>query len=228
MANKKYPQFDRHYWIDLTIRAALALTFAIAAGLYFHNAITQFQQVDVNHVDPQIFSRGLSIAAVGLYTMMIAFLYALRLQTKSTASGAWPCAAAILGGFLLSGLLLLDPPDLPFGLQLAACLLVLAGNLFAVYILTHLGRSFSIIPQSRKLVTSGPYKVVRHPLYLAEAVATLGVMISFLSPWALLLVAAQVILQIVRIHYEEKVMRETFSEYHDYAKKTWRLIPGIY
>ncbi|MGB9153552.1 MAG: isoprenylcysteine carboxylmethyltransferase family protein [Alphaproteobacteria bacterium] len=70
--------------------------------------------------------------------------------------------------------------------------------------------------------------MVRHPLYLAEAIAALGVVINFLSPWALILVAVQLALQIVRIHYEEKVLKENFPEYEEYAKKTWRLIPGIY
>jgi protein-S-isoprenylcysteine O-methyltransferase Ste14 len=229
LENKKPSRLMRRDWIDLGIRAALALTFAFAAGVYCHNALAEFSVMDPDHFDAHKFTRGLSIAAVGLYTAMIACLYALRLRAKSTASGFWSSAAAILGSFLMSGLLLLTPRmDLPLGVQLMACLLVLAGNIFAVYILVHLGRSFSILPQSRKLVTSGPYQVVRHPLYLAEAVATLGAMISFLSPWALALVAVQIILQIIRIHYEEKVMHETFSEYKDYAKRTWRLIPGIY
>jgi protein-S-isoprenylcysteine O-methyltransferase Ste14 len=227
--SKKFSLRIRHDHIDLGIRAVLALTFAAAAGVYIQNAADQFRKVNPDHFDAHVFSRGLSIAAIGLYTFMIACLYTLRLRPKSTASGAWSIAAAIMGSFLMSGLLLLTPRlDLPMPVQIAACMLVLVGNVFAVYILTHLGRSFSILPQSRKLVTSGPYQVVRHPLYLAEAVATLGAMISFLSPWALALVAVQITLQVVRIHYEEKVMRETFPEYKDYAKRTWRLIPGIY
>ena len=42
------------------------------------------------------------------------------------------------------------------------------------------------------------------------------------------IVIVQLALQIVRIHYEEKVLCETFPEYSDYAKKTWRLVPGVY
>ncbi len=106
--------------------------------------------------------------------------------------------------------------------------MILVGNGFAVYVLTYLGRSFSILPESRRLVTSGPYQVVRHPLYLAEAVATLGVFIEFLSPLALLLLVAQFSMQIVRMHYEENVLRETFLEYNGYARNSWRLIPMVY
>jgi protein-S-isoprenylcysteine O-methyltransferase Ste14 len=219
----------RQQAIDFGIRAILGLTFAFSAGICFKNALEQFQAIDPGHLDAELFSHALSVLAIGLYTLMVACLYALRLRPQSKLSGAGPTAAAILGGFLMSGLLLLNPrPDLPLAVQIAACLLVLIGNGFAVYILTHLGRSFSILPESRKLVTSGPYQLVRHPLYLAEAVATLGALIAFLSPWALLLVAVQITLQIVRIHYEEKTLSESFPEYEDYARRTWRLIPGIY
>ncbi len=109
-----------------------------------------------------------------------------------------------------------------------ACLLVIVGNAFTVVVLLRLGRSFSILPESRKLVTGGPYQIVRHPLYLAEAVAMLGTLINFISPLAILIVVLQIILQLVRIHYEERVMKETFPEYALYAKRTARLIPGIY
>lgn len=219
----------RRDWIDLGIRALLGVTFAFSAGVCFKNASAELQTIDFGHPDAHAFSHALSVLAIGLYTLMIACLYALRLRAKNRAAGAFPCAAAILGGFLMSGLLLLNPrPDLPLIVQVAACLLVLIGNGFAVYILRHLGRSFSILPESRKLVTSGPYQVIRHPLYLAEAVSTLGALIVFLSPWALALVAVQITLQLVRIHYEEKTLSESFPEYKDYARKTWRLIPGIY
>jgi protein-S-isoprenylcysteine O-methyltransferase Ste14 len=143
--------------------------------------------------------------------------------------GVLPCAAALLGGFLLSALLLLRPrEDLPMGALVFADLLVVTGNVFAIVVLLQLGRSFSILPESRRMVTRGPYAVVRHPLYLAEAVASVGVAINFLSPAAVMLVAAQFAAQIARIHYEEKILREHFPAYRIYARKTWRLIPGVY
>jgi protein-S-isoprenylcysteine O-methyltransferase Ste14 len=227
--NTNPEKLDRRHLIDLAIRFALGLTFALAAGFYLHNGMNYVQAVDFNNPQPHQIAHILSVFAIGLYTLMVACLYALRLRPRSKFAGVGPCAAAILGGFLMSALLLLSPrEDLPLWALTTAAALVLIGNFFTVVILLHLGRSFSILPEGRRLVTHGPYAVVRHPLYLAEAVAALGAVITFLSPWALILVVVQIAMQIARIHYEEKVLKETFPEYEDYAKKTWRLIPGIY
>jgi protein-S-isoprenylcysteine O-methyltransferase Ste14 len=220
---------NRRYLFDLAIHFALGLTFAFSAGVCLHSSLVGLHKIDFSNPAPGEIGHILSVFVIGLYTLMIACLYVLRLRPVSKFAGAIPCAAAILGGFLMSALLLLSPrEDLPLWARIVASLLVVVGNVFAIMIILRLGRSFSILPEGRRLVTKGPYAVVRHPLYLAEAVATLGAVINFLSPWALLLVVLQLGLQIVRIHYEEKVLKESFPEYEDYAKRTWRLIPGIY
>jgi protein-S-isoprenylcysteine O-methyltransferase Ste14 len=229
LSTKYASLFSRRDLSDLSIRVILAAGFAFCAGAFFNIAVTQFGRFDPGHIDAQPLIQALSTTVVALFTLTIACLYVLRLRPKSKFCGIWPCTAALLGGFLILGLLLLDRrTDLPLPVQVAACLLILTGNGCSVYILMRLGRSFSILPESRKLVTSGPYRVVRHPLYLAEAVATLGTMLLFLSPWAVLLVATQMTLQIVRIHYEEKTLDETFPDFKDYAKYTPCLIPRIY
>ena len=215
--------------IDFGARAALGLAFAFHAGVCFNKAFGGFATVDLGRLDAHALGQALSGLSIGSYSLTVACLYALRLRPIRKASGVWPCAAAILGGFLILGLLLLDQrTDLPLAAQATACGLILVGNGFAVYVLTYLGRSFSILPESRRLVTSGPYRVVRHPLYLAEAVATLGVFIEFFSPLALILFVAQFFMQIVRMHYEENVLRETFPEYNGYSRNSWRLIPRVY
>jgi len=225
---KENPSFLRLRFVDLVIRIALGLFFAFAAGVYFHNAIAPLYSISFDQLDLHTGAQVLSIFTNSLFTLMLALLYALRLRAKSTA-GLWPSIAALLGGFMLFGLLLLKPrTDLSLSTQIIACLLVMIGNGMAIYALVHLGRSFSILPESRRLVTSGPYQTVRHPLYVAEAIASCGVVITFLSVSAVLLLVAQTIFQIVRIHYEEKILTGSFPEYADYAKKTWRLVPGIY
>jgi len=219
----------RRHYLDLLVRFALGLVFAFWAGACLKSGIVGLQEIDSSNLQPRQISQILSVFTIGFYMLVIACLYVLRLRPVSKFMGVTPCATAILGGFLLSALLLLHQrEDLPLWAPLFSDLLVVVGNGFAIIALLQLGRSFSILPEGRRMVTHGLYAVVRHPLYLAEAVATLGVAINFFSSWALILVAMQLALQIGRIHYEEKVLKEYFPEYEDYARKTWRLIPGVY
>ena len=218
-----------HSWFDLLVRAALALLFALSGGAYLHNALPRFQGVDLAHPDAALILDGLSTCAIALYTYLIALIYVLRLRAVNKFAGVTPLVIALVGGFLPMGLLYLRPrQDLSATLELTSDALILIGNVLATIALSHLGRSFSIIPEARRLVTSGPYRLVRHPLYVAEALATLGAMIYFLSAAAVVLVAVQFALQLLRMHYEERVLRETFPEYADYAKRTARIIPRVY
>jgi len=221
--------FDRYRLIDIAIRVALGVFYAFSAGANYRVVISQGHSIDFAHLTIENISHILSTLSIGFYAIMVAFLYVLRLRPVNKFAGVWPAIAAVLGGFLMYGVLWLKPRmDLPPSVQIMASLLILGGNIFAIYILTHLGKSFSILPEGRQLVTKGPYKIVRHPLYVAEAFAVLGTMILFLSPAAVGLVIVQMALQLWRIHYEELVLRKTFPEYKKYAQRTARLIPGVY
>jgi protein-S-isoprenylcysteine O-methyltransferase Ste14 len=226
---KKVRAFNQARLIDFATRVVLGLFFAFVSGIYYKNAMAQFHRADMTAFNITSFSHGLSILAAGIFTMMIGFLYIVRLRPVSKFPGVVPAVAAVLGGFMLFSLVLFKAPDnLSVSAQLIASCLSLAGNMMAAFIVIKLGKSFSILPESRKLVTTGPYTFVRHPLYLAEAVATIGTMILFIPPLTIALVITQFALQLVRIHYEEHVLSETFPEYKKYAKRTARLIPGVY
>ncbi|MGH9879888.1 MAG: methyltransferase family protein, partial [Pyrinomonadaceae bacterium] len=92
----------------------------------------------------------------------------------------------------------------------------------------HLGRSFSLMAEARKLVTTGPYRIVRHPLYIFEAVASFGVMLQFSSLYTVIIFLAFCFLQFQRMKNEEAVLEMAFPEYQAYKLRTARLIPGIY
>jgi len=95
----------------------------------------------------------------------------------------------------------------------------------ALYIATVLGRCFSIFPQARGLTTSGPYAIVRHPLYIAEQVATIGICLQYARPWALLIATASLAAQFPRMYYEERVLAETYPGYREYMLRTPRIMP---
>jgi protein-S-isoprenylcysteine O-methyltransferase Ste14 len=106
--------------------------------------------------------------------------------------------------------------------------LLLGGLAFAIAAVAFLGRCFGVLPDVRGLVMRGPYRIVRHPLYLGELIASLGIVIGA-RHWLAALVAwvCCLVLQLARTHYEERSLRAQFPEYGGYAKRTKRLIPGI-
>jgi protein-S-isoprenylcysteine O-methyltransferase Ste14 len=91
-----------------------------------------------------------------------------------------------------------------------------------------LRRSFSVLPEARRLVTSGPYSLIRHPVYLSEEITLFGVMLQFVQPWAFLVFAIQLCFQFARIPFEERVLADAYPEYAEYSSRTARLLPGIY
>src|ERR1700687_729738 len=79
--------------------------------------------------------------------------------------------------------------------------------------------------EARRLITHGPYALVRHPLYICEEIAVVGMFIQVMSPAAFLIVLAHALVQFRRMLNEEKVLKTTFAEYASYAARTPRLIP---
>ncbi|HYK48104.1 MAG TPA: isoprenylcysteine carboxylmethyltransferase family protein [Terriglobales bacterium] len=95
----------------------------------------------------------------------------------------------------------------------------------AVFLFTarwQLGRSFSVTPQARALVTEGIYSKIRNPIYVFSGLMILGVLIAIHYRYAFLLLAVLVPVQIIRAHQEAKVLEAKFGdEYRRYRERTW-------
>lgn len=102
------------------------------------------------------------------------------------------------------------------------------GLLMALISLAYLGRCFGVLPEVRGLVTHGPYAIVRHPLYLAEIMASLGALLPTWSASTVAVFLLFVALQYRRALYEEKALVGIFPEYEAYARGTWRIVPGVH
>jgi protein-S-isoprenylcysteine O-methyltransferase Ste14 len=162
------------------------------------------------------------------FCVLITALTVLRWRPAARAHGIEPRASALLGTFLASAIVFFPRRELSVTVEILSVLLIVAGNSAAVIALVQLGRSFSIMAEARQLVTNGLYGMVRHPLYLAEELAIIGVVIQFLSVWTALIVLTQIAFQLRRIRNEEGVLSGNFPEYESYCNQTARLLPGVY
>ena len=95
-----------------------------------------------------------------------------------------------------------------------------------------LGKLYSAevtIQEDHRLVTSGPYRYIRHPRYLGAVLLGPGLSLIFRSWIGLVASIAVVVIMLLRIRDEEAVMHEEFGqEWEEYCQSTWRLIPPIY
>jgi len=141
---------------------------------------------------------------------------------------------AILAAFLLPYLPIfhfltfapVDPVVSGVGVVLSA-----AGMVFLVWARRHLGRNWSqsvSTKEGHELVTSGPYRYVRHPMYAGGFLACVGSAIAGGGAWIFLLVILGAIL-LSRVGAEDRLMAQQFpNEYPDYKQRTNAVIPFVW
>ena len=111
--------------------------------------------------------------------------------------------------------------------EVPALTMMAVGEAFAVYSMTYLGRSFSIFTEVRRLVTTGPYRLVRHPLYAGELVAIWGYSLVYATRWSLGAAVLITGLQAWRARVEERKLAEHLPEYAEYRDRTGFLWPRL-
>jgi protein-S-isoprenylcysteine O-methyltransferase Ste14 len=209
---------------DLLSRATVVLVFTLLVFASVAGAL----QIALDWEHQPLDRTLLNIAASASRTLFLALIVATtvtRLRPLRKSAGIEPRLSALLGTFLLVGLAVLPRAELPPIALAISSALIIVGMSASFMVLSWLGKSFSIMPEARQLITQGPYALVRHPLYICEEIAVIGAFIQVMSPVAFLIVMIHALFQVRRMLNEEKVLKAAFEDYESYAARTPRLIP---
>jgi protein-S-isoprenylcysteine O-methyltransferase Ste14 len=165
------------------------------------------------------------VLALSYFTMLVV-LYSTRLPQRGTDHRLAVILIAFTGTFSAIGASFLPGGGRREGLVLPADVLATLGLAYSVWGLAYLRRSFSIIPEARRLVTGGPYRFSRHPVYLGEIVTAIGVNLATAGWPGALAVGYFIVAEVLRMRWEEKVLARAFpDQYPAYAARVSRFFP---
>jgi protein-S-isoprenylcysteine O-methyltransferase Ste14 len=180
---------------------------------------------------------------VDLTFVLIALGFCLRLRPSRRADNGWIIAFTLLTAFAplipvelpaVLGLFneswqqaynsFLWPESISLFRVIMAASLITIGNLVDLWGYTVLTRSFGIVPEARQLKTTGPYRFVRHPVYLGQFISQAGVWLFAVRPHAVWIgmYLIFVAMQLYRSKLEDRVLAEAFGEEcRDWQRRTF-------
>ena len=121
--------------------------------------------------------------------------------------------------------------NVPYWLSIAGDLLILIGMwmVSGVFKANPFGSATVEIADDQKVISTGPYAIVRNPMYASGAVYLIGVSLALGSYWGLIAAILTILGLVGRLFDEEKFLSQALPGYKEYcAKVHWRLIPSIF
>ena len=173
-------------------------------------------------------------ALYGTFILGAALVLAMSKAARVRDGRAWVVGASLAASFLLLGASALPTGPVVWSPSTGVTELGLAITVFgaalALFAFLSLGSNFSIVPEGRSLVVTGPYRWIRHPMYFAELLMIAGFAVSGLRFTGLMGALSVLGLQIYRIRVEERLLSTTFRTAHqEFASRTrYRLLPLVW
>lgn len=173
------------------------------------------------------FATGSPVTLIYLLDQLVVLLFILiRRSPKELSLRLDDWAVGFAGTFLA---LLIGPPSgEPLASQIIVTLFLGAGFAIHFWAKLSLRRSFGVVAANRGVKATGPYRIVRHPMYLGYMVSQIGIILAGPTFANMAVIGACWILFLMRIMAEERVLLHD-QIYQDFASRTrFRLIPGVY
>lgn len=100
---------------------------------------------------------------------------------------------------------------------------------FRVFKENSFGSATVEVVKDQRVISTGPYAIVRHPMYSSAAVYFVGLSLALGSYWGLIPALLAILGLVLRLLDEERFLAENLAGYTEYcAKVGWRLIPGVF
>jgi protein-S-isoprenylcysteine O-methyltransferase Ste14 len=225
---------------QLATAVVLALTLQLVLNKLGWHSQSLFAR-DVNHFDYDVEWNRVSPSLLLWFLFSSYWTFASRNSAPTESSESW--ISTYFHQFLLGtslALLFLPVPGLTgwflpqrFHFLVAVGAIVQAGFLLlAVWSRLHLGRNWSAevrIGEGHELVRTGPYRLLRHPIYTAMLGMFLGTAIASSQYHAFLGLAILAAAYLRKTRLEEQILLRAFgNEYDVYRRRTWALIPLLF
>jgi protein-S-isoprenylcysteine O-methyltransferase Ste14 len=204
----------------------------------------------LDSVPAQVWSVEMAVQYLAVVSGLIAILAPLirvllsagRARSREIGWGStlrkWPAAAAITVGLITLGALFWKPLPVDFPppadhmLTAVGSLLYFPAILIYLWGLATLGQDFGVstsvgadLYADHQLVTEGPYRFSRHPMYLAVMLAAAGALLIFRT-WAMVIFLPMSLVVIRRADMEEKLLEEAYPEgWQEYSRKVPKWLP---
>ena len=164
-------------------------------------------------------------AVASVFLVLVTGLCLTRRSPRAQRAGLLPILVALAGTFTMAFPATQARVTDDSAVLTGANLLLIVGLTYTVYAVGSLGACFGLAAEARGLVTGGAYRHVRHPVYLGELIAALGVLWPVLTPITGAAFVLFLVLQGYRMHLEERVLSAAFPEYGSYRQSVPMLLP---
>ena len=161
---------------------------------------------------------------------LLVLMIALTRRRPVAQDQSWAASLAVVISYVYpyAQVIWLNSTDGSVAWPAGGAVLVTLSALLSLAALLSIGRRFGVRPALRGLATSGPYRLVRHPMYLAYVVADIGYQLQEWNLGTVLIVAVGWAALAYRIHAEERML-SPHPDWDAYAGKVRRrLIPGLW